>query len=134
MKVWKNFGSEHSMNLVLLGSFNSAESAKDAYELLERCREEAQDTDLFTVTGWDEPISKRFSDAQREFLKEFELFELGALELEQFAYDVSVILKDDKIRVWTDEVDVSAYIKVLLKYGAKIEVFSAHDHPEQPDE
>ena len=38
--------------------------------------------------------------------------------------------KRDEVIIMTDEVDVSALLKLLLDRGAKVEVYSAHDYPE----
>jgi hypothetical protein len=44
---------------------------------------------------------------------------------------VSISQDGDKIILRTDESDVSAFLKVLLDRSARVEVFSAHDYPEE---
>ena len=38
--------------------------------------------------------------------------------------------EDDKVVVTTNESDVSAFLKVMIDKGARVEVYSAHDYPE----
>lgn len=35
MKIWQGFGSEHSMNLVMIGHFEDARSARGAKEAID---------------------------------------------------------------------------------------------------
>ena len=55
---------------------------------------------------------------------------LRPAELEQFAYDVTVEVEDSQIVVTTDEIDVSAFLTVLIEKGARVEVYSAYAYPE----
>ena len=129
MKIWKSFGSEHSMNLVMIGSFKEISSAKNAHDLILRCRDQMESGELYVFSDWNDPPNQRFTDEQRDFLTEAGLYSLSVEELEQFATDVSIEIEDNRLVLWTDEDDVSAYVKILLKFGGKIEVFSAHDYP-----
>jgi hypothetical protein len=63
-------------------------------------------------------------------LRAADLYSLGPSELEQFSYDATVKVKGSEVIVKTDEVDVSAFLKVLLDKGARIEVYSAHEYPD----
>jgi hypothetical protein len=64
-----------------------------------------------------------------ELMKEAKLYILNPAELEQLLYDVRIDVEDNKIVMTTDEVDVLAFLKVLLDKGARVEVYSAHDYP-----
>ena len=55
---------------------------------------------------------------------------IGPTELEQFTYDVSIETESNKIVLKTDEIEISAFMKVLFDFGAHIEIYSAHDYPE----
>lgn len=121
MKLWNSFGSEHSANLVMIGRFKdstSAENAKAAIDELTACLN-SNNTDLH---GTD-----RYPDGVLEVLKKIKLHSLAPSELEQFTYDVNVGLEDDKLVIKTDEVDVSAFLKLMIDNGARVEVYSAHD-------
>ena len=54
---------------------------------------------------------------------------IGPGELEQFAYEVNMKVEGEKLIVTTDELDIAAFLKVLFLRGARIELYSAHDHP-----
>lgn len=49
--------------------------------------------------------------------------------LDQFNYDFNAALENDRLVVRTDETDISALLKFMIDKGARVEVYSAHDHP-----
>lgn len=123
MKMWKGYGSEHSMNLVMIGYFKKAKDAEETKELIEKL------TEIVNLDEENQNTSNsRYSEQMMEFFKFANLYTLGREELEQFIYDVHTEVKDDKVIITTDEVDISAFMKVLLEKGARIEVYSAHEY------
>lgn len=129
MKLWRGFGSEHSMNLVMIGRFKSARDAEKAKELIEHLIEQVSaEPDAYRHDA--APEGHRFTDSMLSLLRAADLYSLGASELEQFSYDATVKVKGSEVIVKTDEVDVSAFLKVLLDKGARIEVYSAHEYPD----
>jgi len=129
MKIWFGYGSEHSMNLVMIGRFKDTGSAASAKRLIDRLTrkvtEEVQAGRLQIDGSQD-----RFPNEIREFLNNEKVYDIGPAELGQFAYDVTVKLDGDTIVMRTDESDVSSFLKVLLNNEARVEVFSAHFYPE----
>lgn len=130
MKLWLGYGSEHSHNLVMIGHFQEVADAKRAEHMLHRLEalvnEEIGAKRMEVGTGVE-----RFSDHVRHVLHtELRLYSVGPTELEQFAYDVRVKRADNDIVITTDEIDVSAFLKVLIDQKAKIEVYSAHYYPD----
>ena len=129
MKVWHSFASEHSMNLVMIGRFKGAIDAEEAKKLIDRLIERViAEPDAYQSDA--PPSGRRFSKEMSELLSASDLYSLSPTELEQFAYDASVSVHDSQVEVRTDEVDVSAFLKVLLDKGARVEVYSAHKSPE----
>ena len=128
MKVWFGYGSEHSMNLVMIGHFREAGDATSAWEMIERISEQAnldRDSGLIGYEG----RTDRFSDGMRDLLYySLQIMTLGPVDLEQFLYEVNVSVDEDKVIVTTDEADVSAFLKVLMNNGARVEVYSAHEY------
>jgi Family of unknown function (DUF6375) len=124
MKIWNSYGSEHSMNLVMIGQFKTADDA-------ERTK---QSIDLFTRELADEievgRSRDRFGNKVLDLLNKAECHILSPSDLEQFLYEVDSRVDEDKIIITTDESDISAFMKLMIHNGAKIEVFSAHDYPE----
>jgi hypothetical protein len=47
---------------------------------------------------------------------------------------VRVETKGNDIVLTTEEIEVSAFLKVLIDHGARVEVYSAHDYPDTPKE
>lgn len=120
MKIWNAYGSEHSMNLVMIGRFKdagAAEAAKDAIEELQQYFME------------QEPDGETYSREVIELLGKLQVHTIGSAELDQFRYEFSINTAQEKVIIKTDEVDVSALWKVLIDRGAKVEMFSAHDYP-----
>ena len=127
MKVWNGYGSEHSMNLVMIGQFQSVDEARNTKDLIETVTESIHD--LVDASFDNRPT--RFPEEVMEVLREHNLFLFAPEELEQFRYDTSLTLDGNKLIFKTDESDVSAFLKILLHKGAKIEAYSAHDYPDE---
>ncbi len=132
MKIWNGYGTEHSMNLVMIGHFKEAAMAETALDTLYEATRVVQ-TEMDAgrlVVG--EP-QDRFSLEMLDAISRLELHSIGARELEQFLYDVSVERRGEQIVLSTDEVDVQAFVKLLLSKGARIEMYSAHDYPDDAE-
>jgi hypothetical protein len=128
MKMWIGHSSEHSMNLVMIGRFKKARSAEEAAKLIARLIDSVQ----AESEHYANPAElHRFTESMLKLLTDANLHSLGPQEIEQFQYDVHVDTKEKEIVLRTDEADVSAFLKVLLDKGARIEVYSAHDYPEE---
>ncbi len=130
MKIWTGYGSEHSMNLVLIGKFKQARDAENVESLLLKLRDQAVEDYTYTSSHLP-PADQRFSDAMMSLLRANELNTLSPADLEQFAFDHNLDREGERITIKTDEADVSAFIKVFVEEGARVEVYSAHDYPEE---
>lgn len=117
------------MNLVMIGHFKEAHDAEKAKELIDRITEQVN-AEPEAYQSKSVPEGRYFTDEMMELMKESEIYIIAASELEQFTYDVRVRVEGSKIEVKTDEVDVSAFLKLLLDKGARVEVYSAHDYPD----
>ena len=124
MKIWHGYGSEHSMNLVMIGHFKSTEDSKKTYRLIEQLTEGL--IDKIDVGSQRD----RFDEGVIDLLKETKCYNLSPIELEQFLYDISTRLDKENIIITTDESEVSVFLKLMIENGAKIEIYSAHDYPD----
>ena len=125
MKIWHGFGSEHSANLVMIGRFKDAAEAVKTKDVIDRLTDQVRsdiDANLTEIDG----RSERFTNGMLALLEKVQVYSLAPADMGQFASDVRVRLNGDLIVVTTDEIDVSAFLKVLFDSGAKIEVYSAH--------
>jgi hypothetical protein len=127
MKIWTNQGSEHSANLVMIGRFKTVESAVAAKAKIDEITEF-----ICNRAGDDLESSDRYPPDVIELFRRLNMFTIAPQELQQFRYDVSVTSKENEIRLSTDEYDISAFLKLLVDGGAKVEVYSAHDYPDKP--
>jgi hypothetical protein len=115
------------MNLVMIGRFKALADAAEAKHAIDQLVSQVGDeTDLDCNT-------QRYSDTMLKLLEELRVHSVSPNELDQFRQDVSVELKGDRIELGTDEIEVSAFLKVLLAKGGRIEVYSAHDYPDPGD-
>ena len=129
MKIWYGYGSEHSMNLVMVGHFKQIGDAEKAKEILDSlAKSVSADIDDGVLEAGNPP--QRYSDRMMDLLKKANIYIIGANEFEQFAYDYRLKLDGSKVVLTTDESDVLAFLKVLVHQGAKVEVYSAHDYPD----
>lgn len=127
MKVWNGYSTEHSMNLVMIGHFKEAKDAESAKKLIDKLTAQV-DSESELYSPHAERPERRFSDAMLQMLADENFMMVGPVELEQFQYDCRLTLEGEKLILTTDEVDVSAFLKVMLDKGARIEVYSAHAH------
>ena len=129
MKIWSSYPSEHSANLVMIGRFKELRDAEQAKRLIDRLAEQ-----VMAESGAYLPDSQcegqRFSDTMLKVLSESGFHSIYPAELGLFELDVHVELVGSEIRITTDEIDVSAFLKLLVDKGARVEVYSAHQHPE----
>lgn len=128
MKVWYGYGTEHSMNLVMIGRFKDASAAERAHTVIKEFTTalQAEEEAGRLIIGESDD---RFSDEVLKLLSDLNIHSIGPRELEQFLYDLTMRREGDSIVVTTDETDVQALLKVLLDKGARIEMYSAHDYP-----
>ena len=124
MKIWNSYGSEHSANLVMIGSFKDVASAKRAQEIIDKLTEFMMDSED------DHEDSDHYSSAALDLLLSLNTASLRPGELAQFRYDVSSKREKDRIVITTDEYDVSGFLKILIDAGARVEVYSKHIYPD----
>jgi hypothetical protein len=128
VKIWYGYGSEHSMNLVMIGHFKDAVGAAQAKQILDELTEQVRvdsDAGLMEIGQYTD----RFTEGALDLLQRVHVHILSADEIEQFGYDFSLKLDDANVVLTTDECDVSAFLKVMVDKGARVEVYSAHRHP-----
>jgi hypothetical protein len=124
MRIWHSYGSEHSMDLVLIGKFETvprAEAAVERMKILKALAEDASSED-----DWRRR-DERMSAVLVEELVKLELYEMGRSDVDIYAFDHSVERSGSTVRIWTEESDVQGFLKVLIHLGARVEVFSRHD-------
>lgn len=128
MKIWNEYGSEHSMNLVLIGRFKRAQDAEKVEKDIDKLSTQASKDDSHSIS-FGEPEDQRFSNEMLSLLRSLKLNTLGPADLSQLVFDHQLRREGDRITVTTEEAEVSAFVKLFIEAGAKVEVFSAHDYP-----
>jgi hypothetical protein len=129
MKIWFGYGSEHSANLVMVGEFidaGGAEKAKQVINDLTSQVEKDSEAGFLEIGGH----SDRYSDDMLDLLQKVHVHDVRPDELEQLGYEFTVTTDGAKLVLTTDESDVSAFLKILVGKGARVEVYSAHRFPD----
>ncbi|MFU2330218.1 DUF6375 family protein [Pseudomonas sp. NFX98] len=116
------------MNLVLIGRFKRAQDAEKVEKDIDSLSAQASKDDSHSIT-FGEPEDQRFSDDMLSLLRSLNLNTLGPADLGQLVSEHYLRREGDQITVTTDEAEVSAFVKIFIEAGAKVEVFSAHDYP-----
>ena len=130
MKIWNSGASEHSMNLVMIGRFKQVQDAEEARRLIDRLSEQvAAEAGVYQHDS--AALEQRFSEDMLQLLTESRLHTLGPSELGQFESEFDLKVVENQVVITTDEVEVSAFLKVLLDKGAHVEVYSAHEYPDK---
>jgi hypothetical protein len=129
MKLWFGYSSEHSSNLVMIGRFKDLGDAAEAKEIIEQLTEQVRADEQAGLLKIGE-LADRYTDDMLNLLQKVKVHSIGPAELEQFAYDVGIKVENKEVVLTTEEYDVSAFLKVLLDKGARVEVYSAHDYPD----
>lgn len=119
------------MNLVLIGKFKQAKDAEDVADLIKKLGEQVTKDNAYAIAHAP-PQDQRFSDGMMALIRQFQLYALAPEELGQFNFEHSVAQHGDTIKISTDEADVSAFIKLFVESGARVEVYSAHHYPDKP--
>ncbi|MER6114038.1 DUF6375 family protein [Streptomyces hirsutus] len=127
MRIWNGYGSEHSMDLVLIGRFQTVTGAKAAEERMEALKALAEEA--WSDDDWRSP-GERMSGELGQALAEMKLYDMGRYDVDVFALDHTVTRTGETVRIWTDESDVQGFLKALLHSGAKVEIFSRHEWDE----
>lgn len=124
MKIWTSYGSEHSMNLVMVGTFKTVDDAAKTKELAERLSELLHHK--VELNGQ----TTRFPEDVREILWNENVHILAPQEIEHFSYEHSLDQDKEKLVYTSEDSEFSAFLKLFIDKGAKVEVYSAHDYPE----
>lgn len=123
MKIWNQYGSEHSANLMMIGHFEDVTGATKAMEIIELLKEQV-DKDIESGTLVFGGHSTRYGKEMLNLLGQLNVASILPHEFEQFAYEVNVELKGQNLVITTDELDLGAFIKVLFLQGARIEILT----------
>lgn len=133
MKIWNGYGSEHSMKLVLIGRFKEESDAERAQAFIKQLKTQSMKDENHDLAQ-AKPEDQIFSDEMLSLLSKLRLNTLGPADLGQFLSDYRLKHQRRLITIETDEAEVSAFMKLFVEVGAKVEIYSAHDYPQDlPD-
>lgn len=123
MKIWNSYGTEHSLNLVIIGKFVDESKAKEFDALV------SEITSFLSGNESFEMESTKYDSETLDFLMKKNIASLSPEQLGHFVLDVDVEQDGNQVRISSDD-DVNAFISLLIHQGAKVEVFSRHHHEE----
>lgn len=129
MKIWQQWGSEHSHSLIMIGSFKTAADATEAMRVFQAIQKQAVLDDESSSRGNQGERFGKMSKKMLELLIENNLLSFGHDEPDQLVYEMELTKRTDtELMLTTDEIDVSGILKIFLHNGGKVEIFSAHDY------
>ena len=100
MRIWHSYGSEHSMDMVLVGTFESVSGAEAAIERMEALKALAE-------AEWSDDNWRRqdehMPDTVVDELRKLKLYEMGRSDVDIYAYEHAVERKGSTVRVRTEE-------------------------------
>ncbi len=128
MKVWFGYGTEHSMNLVMIGEFKTTSDAQRIEQLIDDFAEQARRDEAAGLIDAASPPAK-FTDDMLDLLSRSNVGSLAYAEPVQFLFDYNVVRDGNRVIITTEESEVSVFLKLLLEGEAKVSVYSAHSHP-----
>jgi hypothetical protein len=122
MRIWHSYGSEHSMDLVLVGTFETVSTAEAAIERLEALK-------VLAEAEWSADDDWRRQDERMpgtlvDELSKLKLYEMGRSDVDIYAFDHSIERNGSTVRIRTEESEIQGFVKVLIHLGARVEVFS----------
>lgn len=129
MKIWYGYGSEHSANLVMIGRFKEISDAEDAKQAIDLLVEQVMKDEEEGLLNIDEK-NERYTEGMLKLIDTIRIYSIGPSELEQFNYNVNVDIKGNEVIITTEEIEISAFLKVLFDKGARVEVYSGHEYPD----
>ena len=124
MRIWYSYGSEHSMDLVLIGTFETVTRAEAAIEKMEALKTLAESESIEDDWRWQD---ERMPDSLADGLRKLKLYDMGRSDVDIYAFEHTVEQKGSTVRVQTKESEVQGFLKVLIHLGARVEVFSRHN-------
>lgn len=127
MKIWKSYGAEHSLNLVIIGHFKESTDAEEFKDFVEKTTDFLQKQDDFDVEA------DRYSNGVLDYLANKNMYSLTPQQLGHFLYDYSIEISGSNVQIFSDD-DLNGFISLMIHHGAKIEVFSAHNYPKTDSE
>jgi hypothetical protein len=111
------------MDLVLVGTFETASGAEAAIERMEALKTLAEAE--WSDDNWRHP-DERMPDSLADELMKLKLYEMGRSDVDIYAFEHSIERNGSTVRIWTEESEVQGFLKVLIHLGARVEVFSRH--------
>ena len=123
MKIWVGYGSEHSMKLILIGQFDTVDSARAATKRIRDLQELAESE--VSEPSW-EPREEQVTEQFRQAMWDMGIYNMGRDDLTNFVYEYQIEQSGKELQIRTDESEIQGFLKVLLDYGAKVEIFSLH--------
>lgn len=123
MRIWHSYGSEHSMDLVMIGTFVTVSAAEQAVEIMEALRAVAEAE--WSDDDWICP-DERMPASLTDELRKLGLHEMGRSDVDHYAFEHSVDRTKSTVRVWTAESEFQGFLKAMIHLGARVEIFSRH--------
>lgn len=116
MKIWKAYAGEHSSSFKIVGSFQNVSDAAAAATLFNRLLDAGQDS--------GGAASPSLAQAVLEVCRGNSLADFSSSDAAQLCWFEPVMAAGTEIRVETNGTEMQALLKVMLRFGANVEIYS----------
>lgn len=129
MKVWIGYGTEHSANLVIVGTFKTAKDAQEAKDILEGLSSLiSEGITKGMLSEHDGLKNGEFSREQMDFFNNVNMMDYSYADMSSFLYDFNSSLEGTKLIITTEDLMTNGLISTLISKSAKVEIYSAHHY------
>ncbi|MBR7828877.1 hypothetical protein KDK95_21385 [Actinospica sp. MGRD01-02] len=112
------------MDLVLIGTFETASGAEAAEERMKALKTLAEAE--WSDDAWHSSV-ERMPEAIVDELIKLNLPTMGRYDVDNYAFEHSVERDATIVRIATEESEIQGFLKVMLQLGARVQVFSRHE-------
>ena len=127
MKYWKGYGSEHSSNLVIIGDFKTFEDKEKARIQINEIQEKMRKEDYIDDRSEIPEEIKRWCMEENLFIPPYELDQFILCD----GFNEKHLYYSNRLVYLTEENDFSVLLRIMINNAAKIQVYSAHDYPDE---
>ena len=121
MKIWNSYGSEHSANIVIVGTFNNITEAQKAKQIIDNLtnifQKDIEKNNADPLNGYE-----KFSKEMFEYISSGEPFDINLHNVTGLLSDVVIKQDFNKISIASKDFNFQIFLNIMLQTGAKIEI------------
>jgi hypothetical protein len=121
MKIWNSYGSEHSANIVIVGTFDNVTEAQKAKQIIDNLtdifQKDIEKNNANSLNGYE-----KFSEEMLEYIGKQGTFDITHYNVTGLLSDVAIKQEFNKISIASKDFNFQIFLNIMLQNGAKIEI------------